>query len=255
MAVTKEMNAMLNKALFAPVSGLVLALAAIAPAIPAQAAEVQIRAENPVVELTVSEVVQSVPDVAQIGAGVSTRAPTAQEAVRLNSDAMDRVIKRLRDLGIDRKDIQTSNFNLSPNYDYNRQTGEQTFVGYSVNNQVNVKLRDMKRTGEVLDALVEAGANNIYGPNFMLEDDAEAKQTARGTAFKRARMMAEQYASMAGYSGVKLLEVSENIQSHGPIPMAEGAIRVTSSKAAAAPPIEPGEVGTGVTISVKYEMQ
>ncbi|WP_061922692.1 SIMPL domain-containing protein [Altererythrobacter epoxidivorans] len=231
----------------------VLAIAAIAA--PLSAAEVQIQAQNPVVELTVNEVVRSAPDVAQIGAGVTTRAPTAQAAVRMNADAMDRLIARLKDLGIARKDIQTSNFNLNPQYNYNRETGEQTFSGYNVNNQVNVKLRDLKRSGEVLDALVAAGANNIYGPNFMLEDDMKAKDVARGNAFKRGRQMAEQYARMAGYGNVKLLEVSESFQSYGPVPVMERAITVSGSSADAATPIEPGEVGTGVQITVKYEMQ
>lgn len=231
------------------------ALAAGALAVPAHAAEVQIQAQNPVVELSVTEIVRSAPDVAQIGAGVTTRAPTAQAAVRLNADAMDRLIKRLGDLGIARKDIQTSNFNLNPNYTYNNQTGEQTFAGYNVNNQVNVKLRDLKRAGEVLDALVAAGANNIYGPNFMLEDDMKAKAVARTNAFKRGKMMAEEYARMAGYSGVKLLEVSESFQGYGRVPSPEGAIVVTAASRDAKTPIEPGEVGTGVTIMVKYEMQ
>ena len=231
------------------------ALAAGALAVPAHAAEVQIQAQNPVVELSVTEIVRSAPDVAQIGAGVTTRAPTAQAAVRLNADAMDRLIKRLGDLGIARKDIQTSNFNLNPNYTYNNQTGERTFTGYNVNNQVNVKLRDLKRAGEVLDALVAAGANNIYGPNFMLEDDMKAKAVARTNAFKRGKMMAEEYARMAGYSGVKLLEVSESFQGYGNVPSPEGAIVVTAASRDAKTPIEPGEVGTGVTIMVKYEMQ
>jgi hypothetical protein len=228
-----------------------LAAAAMAPGV--QAAEVQIASQGPVVELTVNEIVHRAPDVAQIGAGVSTRAPTAKAAVQMNAQAMDKLIAQLRELGIERRDIQTSNFNLNPNYNYNRETGEQTFAGYNVNNQVNVKLRDLKRAGEVLDALVGAGANNIYGPNFMLEDDVEAKAEARRGAFKSGRTMAEDYARMAGYSGVRLLEISESFQSYGPRP--EAMVKMASDGASdQATPIEPGEVGTGVTITVKYEM-
>lgn len=221
---------------------------------PVAAAEVQIPAQGPVVELSVNEVVRSAPDTAQIGAGVMTRASTAQEAVRRNAEAMDKLIEKLRQLGIERKDVQTSNFNLNPNYQYNQQTGEQSFVGYDVNNQVSVKLRDIKRAGEVLDALVSAGANNIYGPNFTLDDDREAKAVARSNAFKRGQQMAEEYARMAGYSGVRLLEVSESFQSFGPMPAMEQAVRVASSAKGAATPIEQGDVGVGVTVTVKYEM-
>ena len=220
----------------------------------AQAAEVQIASEGPVVELTVQENVFSAPDVAQIAAGVMTRAPTAQQAVQQNAEAMERLVERMRALGIERRDIQTSNFNLNPDYRHNPQTGEASFSGYTVNNQVSVKLRDLKRAGEVLDALVTAGANNIYGPNFMLEDDADAKVKARAAAFASGKAMAENYARMAGYSGVRLLEVSESFQSYmrPPPPMAAVAMRAESADAST--PIEPGEVGTGISIMVKYEM-
>lgn len=230
------------------------AFAVAAMASPAVAAEVQIASEGPVVELTVNEVVRAAPDVAQVGAGVTTRASTAQEAMRLNAQQMDRLIEKLRALGIDRKDIQTANFSLNAQYQYNNEGRQPDFVGYDVSNQLTVKLRNLKRAGEVLDALVGAGANNIYGPNFMLENDTAAKQGARDAAFRRGKSMAEDYARMAGYSGVRLLEVSESFQSYGPMPMAEGAIAVTTVSADAKTQIEPGQVGTGVTVTVKYEM-
>lgn len=229
-----------------------VALAALAPlAAPAAAAEVQIQAQAPVVELTVNEVVYSAPDVAQIGAGVQTRAQTAQEAVRQNAAAMEKVVARLRALGIERKDIQTSNFNLNAQFDYREGQG-QRFTGYEVTNQVQVKLRNLQRAGEVLDALVAAGANNIYGPNFMLEADESAKAEARAKAFARGRAMAQEYARMAGMSGVRLLEVSEVFQNYGRPVVATAAMRAEGGDATT--PIEPGEVGTAVNLTVKYEM-
>ncbi len=218
----------------------------------AQAAEIQIAAQGPVVELTVNEIVKSRPDVAQVGAGVVTRAATAQDAMRQNAQQMERLVKRIRELGVKSEDIQTSNFSLSPNYNYNQQTGEQVFVGYDVNNQVSVKLRDLKRAGEVLDALVSAGANNVYGPNFTLENDTAAKVEARGKAFQSGKRMAEEYARMAGYTGVRLLEVSETFQSYSP--QGEARMVLAAASKDASTPIEPGEVGTGVTLTVKYEM-
>lgn len=224
-------------------------------AVPASAAEVQIQVQNPVIELSVNEVTRSAPDVALINAGVQTRAATAREAIRQNAEAMDRLIEQVLALGIARKDIQTSSFNLNPNYDYNRETGEQIFKGYNVNNSVSVTLRDLKRAGDILDALVDAGASNVYGPNFMLEDDAEVKAEARKTAFARGLSQAREYARMAGYTDVRILEISENFTGYGPVPppppmaaRADSAIAVTGSR------IEPGEVGVGVMLNVKYEM-
>lgn len=226
-------------------------IAASALATPAAAAEIQIPAQGPVVELSVSEIVNSVPDTAQVGAGVMTRASTAQEAARLNAVAMNKVVAKIRALGIPEKDIQTTNFSLSPNYNYNQQTGQQVFAGYDASNQVSVKLRDMKRVGEVLDALIAAGANNLFGPNFTLDNDAAAKAAARNAAFKRGYDMAMDYARMAGFSGVRLLEISESLQNVGPMPMMRA---VQTLDVAEKTPVVPGEVGTGVNLTVKYEM-
>ena len=228
----------------------VIAMSALAA--PATAAEVQIQAQAPVVELSVSETVNSPPDIAQVGTGVTTRARTAKEAVRLNAVAMQKVVDRLKALGIAAKDIQTSNFNLNAQFNYPNGGGAPVFTGYEASNQVTATLRDVAKVGEVLDALVAAGANNISGPTFMLDDDTAPQQAARSRAFQRGQAMAQDFARMAGYTGVWLLEVSESIQSRGPLPPMPYAVRAEAAQAKT--PIEAGEVGTTVNLTVKYEM-
>lgn len=223
-----------------------------AAALPASAAEVQIQAAGPVVELSVSETVKAKPDLAIISAGVSTQAPTAVAAMRQNAAEMDAVIKRIKALGIAERDIQTTGINLSPRYDYDRDTQQQVFRGYSASNRVSVILRKVSETGEVLDALVAAGATDIGGPQFSIDDDTAAKAQARKSAMERAQGQAMQYANWAGYTGVRLLEVSEAISGSPPMPMMEKAVVVTGSRMAT--PVEPGMVGTGVNLTVKYEM-
>jgi uncharacterized protein YggE len=227
----------------------VLILGAVAS--PAAAAEVQIQAQAPVVELTVSETENAAPDIAQVGAGVTVRAPTAKAAMQQNAAAMQKVIDRLRALGIAAKDIQTSTVNLNAQFTY-PQGGTPRFVGYDATNQVTVKLHQVDKVGDVLDALVAAGANNIFGPNFMLDDDTATKETARRHAFQRGQAMAQGYARMAGYTGVRLLEVSEIVQTHGPVPVA--FVSAQAARVERDTPIEPGEVGTMVTLTLKYEM-
>lgn len=222
-------------------------------AVPAAAAEVQIAVQNPVVELTINEVVQSEPDTAQVGAGVTVRAPTATEALRNNAQQMEKVIARLRSLGIKREDIQTANFNLNAQYRYGNDGQQQTFLGYDASNQVNVTLRDLDKIGATLDALVQAGANNVYGPNFMLQKDEAARSAGRKSAFAKGQAQAQEYARMAGFSGIRLLEVSESYSSMGPV-MSPQAIVATGASREAKTPIEPGLVGTGVNVTVKYEM-
>ena len=227
-------------------------LAMSALSLPATAAEVQIQAQAPVVELSVSETVNAAPDIAQVGTGVTTRARTAKEAVRLNAIAMQKVVDRLKALGIAAKDIQTSNFNLNAQFNYPSGGGTPVFTGYEASNQVTAKLRQVDKVGDVLDALVAAGANNINGPSFMLDDDTAQQQSARTRAFQRGQAMAQDYARMAGYTGVRLLEVSESVQGRGPVPPMPVAFRAEAAQAKT--PIEAGEVGTTVTLTVKYEM-
>jgi uncharacterized protein YggE len=229
-----------------------LALAVLAA--PVAAAEVQIQAQAPVVELSVSETVKSKPDLAQVGAGVTTRAHSAQDAVRQNAAAMQKVVDRLKALGIADKDIQTANFNLNAQFTYPQGGGAPVFAGYEASNQVSVKLRQMAKVGAILDALVASGANSIFGPNFMLDDPTAMQQQARTQAYQRGQAMAQDYARTAGYSGVRLLEVSESVQGNGPPPPAPPMPVAYAIERDASTPIVPGEVGTVVTLTVKYEM-
>lgn len=217
----------------------------------AEAAEVQIQAQAPVVELSVSETVNAPPDIAQVGTGVTTRAQSAKQAVRLNAAAMQKVVDRLKALGVADKDIQTSNFSVNAQFNYPNGGGTPVFAGYQASNQVSVKLRQLDKLGDVLDALVAAGANNIFGPSFSLDDDSVVAATARTKAFERGRAMAQAYARMAGYTGVRLVEVSESVQGRGPMPPMPVAF---AAERDASTPIEPGEVGTTVNLTVKYEM-
>lgn len=231
---------------FAPLS-----LVALALAVPAHAAEIQIVSQGPVVELTVTETTKAKPDVASVNAGVTTRALQADVAARQNAEKMDAIVTRLRALGIAREDIQTSNFSINPQYQYRNDGQQPAFLGYDVTNQVNVKLRRMDRIGNTLDALIAAGANNVNGPSFMLENDTAAREEARKVAFTNALARARSLAGMAGYRDVRLLEVSETYANRTMYKGEMDAIAVSASRVT---PIEPGVVGTSATLTVKYEM-
>ena len=229
-----------------------VSLAALAAtATPIAAAEVQLAATGPVVEVTVTETVKADPDVANLSAGVSTLASTAVEAMRLNAEAMNSVVDRIDALGVAREDIQTTGINLNPEYVFDQTTNSQKFVGYRAMNRVTVTLREIDQTGQVLDALVAAGANDISGITWSIDDPSAAQEQARQAAFATARTRAEGYARLAGLRGVRLLEVNESVNSGPPI-MYDAAPQAASSRAFS--PVRPGQVQTGVTITVKYEM-
>ncbi len=231
-----------------------IALAAATLAIPATASAqlVEIEASGPVIELSVFERVTAEPDLVTIGAGVTSNATTAVEAMRLNSAEMQRVIDRIKSLGVPDEDIQTTGINLSPRYDYDRANQRQIFRGYTVSNRVSVKLREIEATGEVLDALVVAGATDLSGPSFSIENDEAAKDIARAAAVQRAEERANAYAAMYGYDGVRVLSITEAIQgySQGPQPRVYAADAIEAQAA----PVQPGLVSTGVSITIKYEM-
>ncbi|MDG6079995.1 DUF541 domain-containing protein [Erythrobacter litoralis] len=221
----------------------------------AHAAEVRIAASGPVVDLTVMEEVDAAPDLVTISAGVQTDADTAVSALRQNSEEMRNVIERIRSLGIADEDIQTTGISVNARYDFDQANRRQIFLGYTASNRVSVKLREVDDTGEVLDALVSAGANEINGPSFSLENDEELKAQARSSAMERAESQAMEYARLAGFSGLRLLEVNETITGNMPMPATLDAaqnIVVTGSRVKA--PVQPGQVTIGVTVTVKYEM-
>lgn len=224
------------------------AIAAAAAATPAMA-EVTVAAQGPVIELSVTETVKGEPDQVEIGAGVTTEAATAVEAMRLNAEQMSRVVDRIRALGIAADDVQTTGINLNAAYDY--ESGRPVFRGYQASNRVSVLMRKVERTGPVLDALVTAGATDLSGPSFSMADDTAAQAQARKAAVDKAAKMAREYAEWNGYTGVRVLKISEGVSGGMPMPMMR---TVAMESAAPATPVQPGLVGTSVTVSITYEM-
>ncbi|WP_120717574.1 SIMPL domain-containing protein [Tsuneonella amylolytica] len=233
-------------------STLAAATVAAAIAAPAAAADVQVASQGPVVELSVTETVKARPDIANVSAGVTTNAPTAVAAMAANAQAMDAVIARIKALGVRAEDIQTAGINLGAQYDYDQAERRQVFRGYQASNRVSVTLRDVKRTGPVLDALVAVGATDIGGPDFSIDDDTAPRAQARKAAFDKAQAQATEYARWAGYTGVRVLSVSEAVNPGRPMPQMMEARAVSAD--AKSTPVEPGLVGTAVTVSVTFEM-
>lgn len=215
------------------------------------AAAVQVTSPGPVVELTVSESVEAAPDLVTVSAGVTTEAPTAVEAMRANAQAMTAVIARIKALGVPERDIQTVGINLGATFDFDQTARRQVFRGYQASNRVSVKLRDIDRTGEVLDALVAAGATDLSGPTWSIADDTAARAQARRQALDTARAQALEYAKASGYSDVRVLEISESVGAQPPMPFARAALAEASL---ASTPTQPGMVEAGVTVRVTYEM-
>ncbi|MBB3981772.1 hypothetical protein GGR44_001431 [Sphingobium fontiphilum] len=235
-----------------------MALAAAAlPTLAAAQTSVTIAETAPVLTLNVTESVEAAPDMATVGTGVQTRAPTATEAMRDNAAKMDALIATLAKAGIAKKDIQTSGINLSAQYDYSDRPGQPAgprFIGYEASNQISIIVRDIRKVGVLLDTLVEAGATNVSGPSFSISDTAPMLQQARGAALKSARAQADFYAQAAGYKSARLVSISES-NSGGMPPMPMMTARFKAEAAAAPTPVEPGQVASSVNLTVQYALE
>lgn len=199
------------------------------------------------------------PDLAVFSAGVSSSGKTAGEALAKNSADMARVIAALKRAGIADKDIQTSNLSLNPVYaDMSRPPRDPLeqvvppIIGYQVNNTVNVRHRKLEDFGKVIDTLVTAGANQVNGPNFQVDDQDTALDEARIAAMKKARDRAGLYARAAGLRVVRILTISES-GGHAPQPPIMYA-RAAMAEMASAPPVAAGEVSLTMNVSVTFEL-
>lgn len=237
---------------------LALAAAAMLPAAAAyaqqQPAPMIMPAGGPVVSLSVNEEVRSKPDMATVGTGVQTRAMTAQEAMRLNAQQMEKLIAAVLKSGIERKDVQTSGINLSPQYDYSNRDGQSQprFLGYEASNQVTVVVRKIDDVGTVIDRMVGAGATNVNGPSFGIADDTALLRQAREKAIRTGAERAQFYAQQTGYRSARLLSISETGNFAPPVPM---PMMVRAMAAEAKTPVEPGEMASGVSLSFQYMLE
>lgn len=199
------------------------------------------------------------PDLAVFSAGVTSQGKTAAAALAANSADMNRVIAALKAAGIADKDIQTSNLNLNPLYaqpvigpNGQVENQEPRIIGYQVNNLVTVKQRKLAEFGKVLDTLVAAGANQINGPSFELEDADAALDEARSAAMAKARQRAELYAKAAGLKVKRIVSISEGGGFAQPVQMVYAKAGMMAE--AAATPVASGELTMATTVSVQFEL-
>lgn len=193
------------------------------------------------------------PDIAQFSAGVASTGKNAGAAMAANAAAMSRVIAALKAAGVAPRDIQTANLSLSPQFE-NLPQGENRaprIVGYQASNTVSVRARDLTKLGTIIDSLVSAGANQVNGPDFGLDQPDTALDEARTAAMKSARARADLYARAAGLKVLRVVSINE---SGGYIPQPRLFMAAKTMDVAAASPVESGEVATNVNVTVQYEL-
>ena len=196
------------------------------------------------------------PDLAVFSAGVTTQAKTAAAALAENSNAMTKVVAELKRAGIAARDIQTSNLSINPVYAQQTRPVDEpqapVIVGYQVSNQVTIRQRKLGDYGKVIDTLVSAGANQVNGPSFQLDNSDAALDEARIAAMKAARARAELYAKAAGLRVARIVSISEGQNYQPGPPIVYTAMRM--DKESSAPPVESGELELTANVTVMFEL-
>ncbi len=195
--------------------------------------------------------VKATPDTAKFEAGLVTEGKDSITAQSENSDKMNKVIKHLKGRGIAEADIKTSQYNLSPKYDYVK--GKTILSGYILNQSLTVTVRDIDKVGEFLDGAVSNGANQINSVSMFVDKPEELKAKAREAAVEAAQAKAALAASAAGFRLGRLVGFSESAGEEPKIfyeALGRGGGAVPPS-----PQIEPGSQDIAITVNLTYQLR
>ncbi len=215
------------------------------------------------------------PDVAMVSFGVSTTEMKSQDAVNKNNEKMNAVIAAVKAAGVEEKDIQTTYYNLTPLYDYppvvypltpvrssdgsvssspSYVGGGKVFRGYSLEQQVSVKIRNFEIINTVLDKATQAGANTVGQLSFTVDNPEQARSLARSEAIKNAKEKMESMAKDSGLSVGKLVNITEGYNNY-PQPMYGVGNMALEKSDAAAPDIQAGQMEITTTVTLTYQVK
>ena len=171
-----------------------------------------------------------VPDIAQVGFTVITEGGKDVGALQeSNTTKVNQAIDFVKAQGVDAKDVKTESYNVSPRYQSYRCDPQPLYypagveisamapvpcppseiAGYTVTQSVSVKVRDFRKVGDILSGVVKNGANNVYGPNFTIDDPSKARDEARAEAIRKAQESAQETARAGGFSLGRLLSIDD----------------------------------------------
>ena len=212
------------------------------------------------------------PDIAKVSFGVTSQALKSQDAVNQNNLKMNAVIKAVKELGVADQDIQTTLYNLTPVYSYVKggnvavgragevapspmyypYPGTQVISGYSLEQQILVKIRNFDNINAILDKATVAGATNVGQLQFTVDNPEKAQSQARALAIVKAK---EKLQSIIGQSGLrisKLINISEGYSNY-PMPMYAGSMAKDS--ASSAPEIQTGQQEVNSSVTLTYQVK
>jgi len=194
-------------------------------------------AEPPQIIVTGEGVVKATPDQAWVQIGAESRSKVSKEAQQRNAEVMTAVQQKISSFGIPKDAMKTVVLDLQPEFDY--ANGKQTLRGYVARNTVEVRVDELSKVGDVLDAAVASGAATIHGLRFDVKARREAEQAALQAAVKDALAKAQAVATGAQRAIDRILRIEE-VSAGGPVPMMKQFSM--AARADASTPVAPGEL-------------
>lgn len=208
------------------------------------------------------------PDIAMISFGVTAKAAKSQDAVNQSNEKMNDVIKTVKGLGVEDNDIQTTYYSLSPVYGSDVQSvgvsdrsmiypypvPNNKIVGYSLEQQIQVKIRNFDKINSILDGATASGANMVGSLQFTVDDMEKVRAEARGKAIEQAKEKAEMLGEQTGLDIEKIVNISEGYGGGYPVSYGQGYAGVAMEKSVA-PDIQPGQMEVVITVTLTYRVE
>lgn len=195
------------------------------------------------------------PDIAQVKLGVESEGMNISNIFKENTEKMNAILEEIKGLGIEEKDIQTTSYSLSPRYDWIE--GKRIFRGYTLRQEIKVKIRNFDKIGVVLEKGTEKGANVVGELQFAIDEPEKIREIARADAIEKAKAKAKQIAEKTGLELVKVVNIYEGYY-YSPAreyEIGEGMKMVAAPEMQALPEIQPGEQEVKLGVSLIYRVR
>ncbi len=190
------------------------------------------------------------PDVAYVTIGAETKKMSSAAASKENAKIMDAMLKALKTEGIEDNEVETSQFSITPQHNYDN-SGNAIFDGYQVTNLVTIKIKNIDKTSAILDKAVTAGANHVSGVSFDIEDRGNVYEDALDLAVKDARLKAEVMMKAAGVTQeLKPYKVAE--ASYSALPVYEKSYARVMSEPEMSTQLMPGALKVTAQVEVTF---
>lgn len=202
-----------------------------------------------------------IPDIAQFSYSIITEGgKNIAELQQENTNKTNKVNDYLKSKGVDKKDIQTQQYNVQPRYQYSTcdrggVCPPPEIVGYSISQTILVKVREVSKAGDLLSGVVNSGANSVSQLSFTVDDRTKFETEARKQAIQKAQEKAQSIAHAGNFGLGKLLSISEASDEPYPYPSYDLGLGEVGGKGGAGPVIEPGSQEVLVNITLKYEIK